>query len=151
MNISDHFKFGPRLKEIVLRLSWAIPVFTNIVTNKFDPRRKEQTLFQRKGETLTLTNLQLALEVLKGNFESWCPAEDVVNNNCGICLGIDTDATRRRDLLPSLIHVVDKNDKYNWTVDWPEGHDIVSELGTTRSGECQFGLRVWSNSYLMIA
>ena len=89
--------------------------------------------------------------MLKSTFKSSSLTEDVADNNSGICLGINQETLRRCDLLSSLIHVMDKYDEENWTVDWPKRHDIVSKLGTTSSVERQYWPRAWSNSYLIIA
>ena len=62
-----------------------------------------------------------------GGSVQYCPIRDC---------DVPQDALRRRALLASLIHVVDKYDEDNWTIDWPKRHDIISKLGTTRSGEC---------------
>ena len=40
----------------------------------------------------------------------------------------DDNAMIFRDLLPSLNHVMDKDDKYNCSVDFAKGHDITGKL-----------------------
>ena len=93
-------------------------------------RTESTDSFSTKGRDYDFDKLEaLALEILTGKFKSRGPAEDDVNNDCSIFLSVNTDATRRRDLFPSLVHAVDKYDEDNWTVDWPEGHGIVVEFG----------------------
>jgi hypothetical protein len=55
-NITDNLGFWPGLKQLMLRLSWSVPLWTYIVPNKFKLSRKYMTLLEAEGQGIRQAN-----------------------------------------------------------------------------------------------
>ncbi len=76
-------------KKLVLGLSGAITVRTEVVTYALKLSGEDETLFQTQQETIQKTNVELTYHIFHWSVKVDTMSEDVINNEACVCILID--------------------------------------------------------------